>query len=83
MAINSNKTDLETCPLLLTKTLMPAKSTQKNPFREVSSKPVEKEPEVVQYPVLPPQTNPLLTPYPPASYHPFNIHTFLYLIYIA
>ena len=76
MAINSNETDLETCPLALAKTLMPAKSTQKNPFRELASKPVEKASEVVQHPALPPGANPLLTPYTPVSYHPFG-HPYL------
>ena len=76
MAINSNETDLETCALVLTKTLMPVKCIQKNPFQELASKPVKKEPEVVQHPVLALETNPLLTPYPLASYHLFR-YTYL------
>ena len=45
-------------------------------MQELAPKPVEKALEVVQYRALPPGANPLLTPYTPVSYHPFE-HPYL------
>jgi hypothetical protein len=81
MAINSEETTPEDCPPALIRTLMPAKSTQKNPLRDPVLKVVEKAPEQKQsiFPtpipshVYPPHT-PLPYyayghPYPPPTYH--------------
>jgi len=71
MAINNGEVDIETCPIALAKTLMSAKSSQKNPLREQVSKPVvvAETAQNVQF-IL----NPLFSTYPP--YSPVQYHSY-------
>jgi len=81
VAINNDEATVDDCPPNLIKSLMPARSSQKNPLRVLPQKPVEKAPDpsplVFASPhvglLFPPMT-PLPyygypNPYPPPMYH--------------
>jgi hypothetical protein len=75
MAINEDEGDIDTMPTALAKTLMPAKTSRKNPLRENTAKPPEKAstvPDASPHPAVPPYTPMPYYQYPPSYYGPYN-----------
>src|SRR5438552_294760 len=76
IAINDGDGDLETAPAAFLKTLMPAKSGAKNPFRVSAVKSPEKDSNATSVQVQPLTQHPTQPPpyfhYPPHAYYPYN-----------
>ena len=71
IAINDEDATLEDCPPELIRTLMPARSSQKNPLRNPPPKNVEKAPDS-SVPIHPtPHPGHLHQPFTPLSYYPY------------
>jgi hypothetical protein len=68
IAINTDDATLDDCPPELIKSLMPARPSQKNPFRAAPSKPQEKAPVVAAPVIATPQPG---YPYPPTTPFPY------------
>ena len=70
-AINTDEATIEDCSPALIKTLMPARSTQKNPLRVQAAKPAEQTSNATPTAIPPPHHGQLYQQMPPIPYYPY------------